>query len=94
MIYYKTNHNWFGDLSHLSRSYTMVRIVRSVLGLGLYALVFCLIIDYFQWYDAIRMNTFVFSLLGVLLSIFLVFRTNSAYDRWWEGRKQWGGPGE
>ena len=31
-----------------------------------------------------------FSLLGVILSIILVFRTNSAYDRWWEGRKLWG----
>jgi putative membrane protein len=36
------------------------------------------------------LNTSVFSLLGVILSIFLVFRTNSAYDRWWEARKQWG----
>lgn len=90
MIYYKTNDNWFGDLTHLSRSYIMVRIVRSVLWLGLYALIFCLVIDYFDWYGAIQMNVSVFSLLGVILSIFLVFRTNSAYDRWWEARKQWG----
>jgi putative membrane protein len=26
----------------------------------------------------------------VILSIFLAFRTNTAYDRWWEARKQWG----
>ena len=32
----------------------------------------------------------IFSFLGIVLSILLVFRTNSAYDRWWEGRKQWG----
>lgn len=31
------------------------------------------------------------SLLGIVLGLFLVFRTNSAYDRWWEGRKMWGG---
>ncbi|MFN3876500.1 MAG: bestrophin family ion channel, partial [Flavobacteriales bacterium] len=30
------------------------------------------------------------SLLGFALSMLLVFRTNSAYDRWWEGRKLWG----
>ena len=30
------------------------------------------------------------SLLGVVLGLFLVFRTNSSYDRWWEGRKLWG----
>jgi len=34
--------------------------------------------------------TIVHSLLGFVLSILLVFRTNTAYDRWWEARKQWG----
>jgi len=34
--------------------------------------------------------TVVHSLLGFALSLLLVFRTNTAYDRWWEGRKQWG----
>lgn len=32
----------------------------------------------------------VYSILGFTLSLFLVFRTNTAYDRWWEGRKLWG----
>lgn len=35
-------------------------------------------------------TTLVHSLLGFILSLLLVFRTNTAYDRWWEGRKQWG----
>ncbi len=30
------------------------------------------------------------SLLGFVISTLLVFRTNTAYDRWWEGRRQWG----
>lgn len=30
------------------------------------------------------------ALLGFAISILLVFRTNTAYDRWWEGRKLWG----
>ncbi|WNG37431.1 bestrophin [Archangium violaceum] len=30
------------------------------------------------------------SLLGIALSIFLGFRNNACYDRWWEARKQWG----
>ena len=30
------------------------------------------------------------SVLGLILGLFLVFRTNSAYDKWWEGRKIWG----
>lgn len=32
----------------------------------------------------------VFSLVGFVISLLLVFRTNTAYDRWWEGRKKWG----
>lgn len=31
-----------------------------------------------------------FSLIGLTLSIFLGFRNNACYDRWWEARKQWG----
>lgn len=31
-----------------------------------------------------------FTLIGVALSIFLGFRNNAAYERWWEGRKLWG----
>jgi len=30
------------------------------------------------------------NLLGFAISMLLVFRTNTAYDRWWEGRKLWG----
>lgn len=32
-----------------------------------------------------------FSLIGVALGIFLGFRNNTSYDRFWEGRKLWGG---
>ncbi|HAV35759.1 MAG TPA: bestrophin [Massilia sp.] len=31
-----------------------------------------------------------FTLMGLPLAIFLGFRNNSAYDRFWEGRKLWG----
>ena len=30
------------------------------------------------------------SLLGFAISMLLVFRTNTGYDRWWEARKLWG----
>jgi putative membrane protein len=32
----------------------------------------------------------VYSLVGFAISLLLVFRTNTAYDRWWEGRRKWG----
>ena len=31
------------------------------------------------------------SFVGTALGLLLVFRTNASYDRFWEGRKQWGG---
>ena len=31
------------------------------------------------------------TLIGTALSLVLVFRNNASYDRFWEGRKQWGG---
>jgi putative membrane protein len=36
------------------------------------------------------LTTAPFTLMGLTLAIFLGFRNNSAYDRYWEGRKQWG----
>ena len=32
-----------------------------------------------------------FTVFGVALSLFLGFRNNAAYDRWWEARRLWGG---
>jgi putative membrane protein len=32
----------------------------------------------------------IHSALGMVISMLLVFRTNTAYERWWEGRKIWG----
>lgn len=32
----------------------------------------------------------IHSFIGFVLGLLLVFRTNTAYDRWWEGRKLWG----
>lgn len=37
-----------------------------------------------------KSSTMFHQILGFVLSMLLVFRINSAYDRWWEGRKQWG----
>lgn len=41
-----------------------------------------------DWFT--RINAMPFTLLGLALSIFLSFRNNACYDRWWEGRKAWG----
>lgn len=47
-------------------------------------------IKYFPEATYLKNLTTVYSLLGFVISLLLVFRTNTAYDRWWEGRKVWG----
>ncbi|MBL7832087.1 MAG: bestrophin family protein [Saprospiraceae bacterium] len=39
------------------------------------------------WHLHLKNTTVVHSLVGFVLSLLLVFRTNTAYDRWWEGRR-------
>ncbi len=38
-----------------------------------------------------RLDGSSFAVFGIGLSLFLGFRNNAAYDRWWEARKLWGG---
>ena len=41
-----------------------------------------------MWFSGISLAPF--TLLGLALSIFLGFRNNACYQRWWEARQQWG----
>jgi predicted membrane chloride channel (bestrophin family) len=43
---------------------------------------------FFDW--KVTLTSAPFSLMGVALAIFLGFRINASYDRYWEARKQWG----
>lgn len=38
----------------------------------------------------VRNISIMHTLLGFVISFLLVFRTNTAYERWWEGRRLWG----
>jgi ion channel-forming bestrophin family protein len=38
----------------------------------------------------VSLNPAPFTLIGIALAIFLGFRNNASYDRFWEGRKLWG----
>jgi putative membrane protein len=42
----------------------------------------------FLW--KVPLNATPFSLMGVSFAIFLGFRINASYDRFWEARKHWG----
>lgn len=60
-----------------------------MLWVGVYTGVLCFVQINFMKLE-VKIDTIFISLLGTLLSLLLVFRTNTAYDRFWEGRKLWG----
>jgi ion channel-forming bestrophin family protein len=80
---------WFSLIFQFHRSDTFRILLPSMLLIGLYTAAFTYIeLEVLGWKDG--GTTAVHSLLGIVLGLVLVFRTNSAYDRWWEGRKLWG----
>lgn len=92
MINYDSK-KWWEAISHFRSSYVIRRTVRMVLWMGLFAaiVVACdFLVKEYHDLNLFTLDTWVFTLLGVMLSLLMVFRLNSAYDRWWDGRKQWG----
>ncbi len=90
MIIYQTNRNWLRDLRHLFTSFTMQKVVKSTLLIMAFTAVVAWVQIELVPFEGSGLDITIFSLLGVVLSILLSFRTNTAYDRWWEGRKLWG----
>lgn len=83
---------WFSLITH-QYSRQVVRTLQPVLiFMILYTTAICVVMLTILKLDESKFHstTGMHSLLGVVLGLFLVFRTNSAYDRWWEGRKHWG----
>ena len=68
---------------------TLASLMPNVLAVGVYTAVV-----YYLEHEILRFDfkptSTVFSLLGIVLGLLLVFRTNTSYDRWWEGRRIWG----
>ncbi len=80
---------WGKLIFQFHKSDTFRILLPSILGVGLFcALVAIVEIEIYP--IKYHGTTIIHSLLGFVLSMLLVFRTNTAYDRWWEGRKLWG----
>ena len=85
--------DWLRFIFSVHKSDTIRKLAPTLLGMIAYCwLVAYLVIEY--WHpgpDSDLKNVYIMhSLLGFVISLLLVFRTNTAYDRWWEGRKAWG----
>ena len=81
--------SWFSLIFDVYSRYVIRILFPLILFAGLSSAVFAfLVLDVFELKFA--GNVAFHSILGVILGLFLVLRTNTAYDRWWEGRKIWG----
>jgi putative membrane protein len=85
--------NWSRFLFDFKKSDTFRKLLPMMFAVGTYSwFIAYLEISYFKLSDTsfIKNLTLLHNLLGFAISMLLVFRTNTAYDRWWEGRKLWG----
>lgn len=88
MIQYNPK-SWFSLIFHAYNRQVIRRLLPAMAAMGLFTAVICYVeLEVLE--HPMEVSNVVHSLLGFVLSLFLVFRTNTAYDRWWEGRKQWG----
>jgi len=84
---------WFGFLLKIHQGETLRALLPLLVAVGMYSGA----IAYFEtalFDESAKSGAaslgIIYTTLGFMISLMLVFRTNSAYDRWWEGRKLWG----
>jgi len=85
--------DWITFIFRFHKSDTLRKLLPLIIVISLYSAgVAWLEINYWKLPDShhVKNITIMHNLLGFVISLLLVFRTNTAYDRWWEGRKQWG----
>ena len=92
MISYNTK-DWLAVLFRFNKADTVRKLLPMLIVVGAYSwFIAYLEVEVFNLSENsyLRNVTVLHNLLGFAISILLVFRTNTAYDRWWEGRKLWG----
>ena len=92
MIQYNPK-DWFTFILRLHKADTIRKLLALIICIAIYSLIIA-VFEKEVWKlsneSYVKNIPLMHSLLGVVISLLLVFRTNTAYDRWWEGRKLWG----
>lgn len=92
MVSYNTK-DWFTFIFRFHKADTFRTLMPIMFAIGLYSgIIGYLEVEYLKLADNsyVKNITIMHGMLGFVISLLLVFRTNTAYDRWWEGRKMWG----
>jgi putative membrane protein len=92
MISYNTK-DWFTFIFRFHKADTFRTLLPIMFAIGVYsALIGYAEVELWKISENsyVKNITIMHGMLGFVISLLLVFRTNTAYDRWWEGRRQWG----
>ena len=84
---------WYSFIFNFPKADTFRKLIPMMIVIGVYCFLISYIeVEVLQLPDSSHAKnvTLMHNLLGFVISLLLVFRTNTAYDRWWEGRKLWG----
>lgn len=84
---------WFTFIFRFHKSDTFRKLLPLITGLCIYSWVIAYLeLEFFQLSENSHLRNIpgVHTLLAFVISLLLVFRTNTAYDRWYEGRRLWG----
>lgn len=83
--------SWLHMIFALQKSDTLRMLWKEIIYIGAFTLFIAfLVLHFFPTAVILEKLISVYSLVGFVISLLLIFRTNTAYDRWWEGRKKWG----
>lgn len=83
--------NWLKLVLGIHKSDTLSMLWKELIYFFVFTLTICyLAATYFPGSAMLENLLTIYSIIGFVISLLLVFRTNTAYDRWWEGRKKWG----
>lgn len=92
MISYNTK-DWFSFIFRFHKADTFRKLFPLIVGICIYSGIIAWL-ELYVWQlsekNYVRNLPVMHTLLGFAISMLLVFRTNTAYDRWWEARKLWG----
>ncbi|GAB4039591.1 bestrophin family protein [Spirosoma gilvum] len=83
---------WIRFILTVNRADTVRKLTPILIGVGVYSFTIVHLLELFDLSENPHLKNFslMHTLLSFVISMLLVFRTNTAYDRWWEGRKLWG----
>ncbi len=81
--------DWLKLIFRFHKSDTIRILAPAMLLLGILTAAACYLEKHFI-HTPVPTLTIFHQISGFIISLVLVFRINTAYDRWWEGRKLWG----